>query len=162
MLLRQVDGPFIRDAQVCGELADEEHRQVGIPVDEVRHDVQRNHADGGRFERRSICQVILVGEEGPVSEVLDRLDHADDLRSSAYAVFIDFDLPFQQAHHVFRFISLVINEAVPLKGADGRMLTKDVPFVLVQDAPDFCEAGREIDFFFSLLLNHGSKKLLVV
>ena len=92
VFLRQVDRPLIGDTQVDGQLTDKEHRQVRITLDQVAYDRHRDHTNGRRLESGRVCQVILLGETRPITEILDRLDHPDDLATAAHAILEYFHL----------------------------------------------------------------------
>ena len=116
MLLRQVDRPFIGDTQIGRQLTDKEHRQIRIGIDQLLYHCHRDQANGRRFECGSIGQIILLCEISPITEILYRLDHTDNLATATYTVFEYFHLSFQQTHHVLRFVTFAINQFIPFEG----------------------------------------------
>ena len=100
MFLRQVYGTFIGNAQVNGQLPDEEHGKVVVLCEQSHQGSHGDLANKRRLECRCCRDIVCFCKVRAVTEIFDRFNHTDNLASTTDSVFIDFDLSTQQTHQM--------------------------------------------------------------
>ena len=98
MFLGQVDSTFVRDAEVDGKLTDKEHGQVVVLGNQSSDGTHRYKTDYGRFESSGGSHKILFGKIGAIGKVFAWFNHADNLTSTSYAIFEDFNFTTDKTH----------------------------------------------------------------
>ena len=109
MFLSQIDSSLIRHTQINRQLPNEKHGQIGIAHQQITHNRHRNHTYRRSLKGRGIRQIILLRKTGPITKVLHRLNHPNNLTATSDSILVDFDLAFQQTHHLLRFIAFAID-----------------------------------------------------
>lgn len=112
MFLRQVYGTFIGNAQVNGQLLDEEHGKVVVLCEQSHQGSHGDLANKRRLECRCCRDIVCFCKVRAVTEIFDRFNHTDNLASTTDSVFIDFDLSTQQTHQMRRCLAFAMDDFV--------------------------------------------------
>ena len=109
MLLCQINGTFVGDTQVNGELADEEHGQIIILGNQSSDGTHRNQANNRGFESCCCGYKILFGKISTICKVFAWFNHADNLTSTPYTIFEDFHFTTDETHQMRRCLSFTVD-----------------------------------------------------
>ena len=145
MFLRQVYGTFIGNAQVNGQLPDEEHGKVVVLCEQSHQGSHGDLANKRRLECRCCRDIVCFCKVRAVTEIFDRFNHTDNLASTTDSVFIDFDLSTQQTHQMRRCLAFAMDDFVFFVVLECEVVGEEFPLFVIQGRPYICNQLRNIN-----------------